>query len=131
MHVLAAFRNGADGVIISGCLPTQCNYLTGNLEAIDRVDVMKKTLDVLGYGGERLETIFTSACMPTWLITMFNDFTEHIRKLNECQQEGRDTNPRLIIFLNYSEMRQVIVETTPGRFLMSITIFFIPIVLGS
>ena len=51
LHVLTAFRNGADGVIISDCLPTQCNYLTGNLEAIDRVDVMKKTLDVLGVGG--------------------------------------------------------------------------------
>ncbi len=83
LHVLTAFKNGADGVIISGCLPTQCNYITGNLEAIDRVDIMKKTLDVLGISGERLETIFTSACMPTWLITMFNDFTQRIRQLNE------------------------------------------------
>ena len=86
LHVLAAFKQGADGVIISGCLPTQCNYLTGNLEAIDRVDIMKKTLDVLGVGSERLETIFTSACMPTWLITMFIDFTDRIKKLNESSK---------------------------------------------
>jgi heterodisulfide reductase subunit A len=92
-HVLAAFKYGADGVIISGCLPTQCNYLTGNLEAIDRVDIMKKTLDVLGVGGDRLETIFTSACMPTWLITMFNDFTDRIKKLNETSKPNSDEIP--------------------------------------
>jgi heterodisulfide reductase subunit A len=90
LHVLTAFKNGADGVIISGCLPTQCNYLTGNLETIDRVDIMKKTLDVLGISGERLETIFTSACMPTWLITMFNDFTQRIRQLNEDLKQKPD-----------------------------------------
>jgi heterodisulfide reductase subunit A len=86
LHILTAFKYGADGVIISGCLPTQCNYLTGNLEAIDRVDIMKKALDVLGVGSERLETIFTSACMPTWLIMMFSDFTDRIKKLNESSK---------------------------------------------
>jgi heterodisulfide reductase subunit A len=91
LHVLSAFKYGADGVIISGCLPTQCNYLTGNLEAIDRVDVMKKTLDVIGTGSDRLETIFTSACMPTWLITMFNDFTERVKKLNETSRPKPET----------------------------------------
>ena len=93
LHVLAAFKNGADGVIISGCLPTQCNYLTGNLEAIDRVDIMKKTLDVLGIGSERLETIFISACMPTWLITMFIDFTERVKKLNESSKPKPEAIP--------------------------------------
>lgn len=86
LHILSAFKNGADGVIISGCLPTQCNYLTGNLEAIDRVDIMKKTLDTLKIGSERLETIFTSACMPTWLVALFTDFTERIKKMNETQK---------------------------------------------
>jgi len=82
LHIVTAFKEGADGVIISGCLPDQCNYLDGNLKAIDRVDIMKKTLDVLGIGGERLETIFTSACMPTWLVLEFREFTERVRKLN-------------------------------------------------
>ncbi|MBM3291164.1 hydrogenase iron-sulfur subunit [Candidatus Bathyarchaeota archaeon] len=86
LHILSAFKNGADGVIISGCLPTQCNYLTGNLEAIDRVDIMKKTLDTLNISSDRLETIFTSACMPTWLVALFTDFTEKIKKMNETKK---------------------------------------------
>jgi len=43
---------------------------------------MRKTLDVLGIGGNRLETIFTSACMPTWLVLAFREFTERIRSMN-------------------------------------------------
>jgi len=82
LHIVTAFKEGADGVIISGCLPDQCNYLDGNLKAIDRVDIMRKTLDVLGIGGNRLETIFTSACMPTWLVLAFREFTERIRSMN-------------------------------------------------
>jgi len=66
----------------TGRLPDQCNYLDGNLKAIDRVDIMRKTLDVLGIGGNRLETIFTSACMPTWLVLAFREFTERIRSMN-------------------------------------------------
>jgi coenzyme F420-reducing hydrogenase delta subunit len=54
---------------------------------------MKKTLDVLGIGSERLETIFTSACMPTWLITMFNDFTERIKKMNETSRPKPEAVP--------------------------------------
>jgi coenzyme F420-reducing hydrogenase delta subunit len=54
---------------------------------------MKKTLDVLGIGSERLETIFTSACMPTWLITMFNDFTERVKKLNESSRPKPEAIP--------------------------------------
>jgi coenzyme F420-reducing hydrogenase delta subunit/Pyruvate/2-oxoacid:ferredoxin oxidoreductase delta subunit len=93
LHILTAFKHGADGVIISGCLPTQCNYIQGNIEAVDRVEVMKKTLDTLGIGGERLETIFTSACMPTWLVTMFQDFTERVRKLNETSKPDASVIP--------------------------------------
>ena len=83
LHIVTAFKEGADGVIISGCLPEQCNYIDGNLKAVDRVDIMRKTLDVMGIGGDRLETFFTSACMPTWLVLEFKSFTERIRQMNQ------------------------------------------------
>jgi coenzyme F420-reducing hydrogenase delta subunit len=53
-----------DGIIISSYFPTQCNYLQGNIDAVNRVEVMKKAPDTLGIGSEYLETIFTSACEP-------------------------------------------------------------------
>jgi heterodisulfide reductase subunit A len=85
LHILSAFKYGADGVMISGCMPDQCNYIDGNLKALDRSEITKKVLDVLEIGGERLETVFTTACMPTWLVSMFKEFTERITKINEKQ----------------------------------------------
>ena len=82
LHILTAFKYGADGVIVAGCLPEQCHYIDGNLKAVDRIDAMKKALDVIGIGGERLELIFAAACMPIEFAEMVTEFTRRIEKLN-------------------------------------------------
>jgi F420-non-reducing hydrogenase iron-sulfur subunit len=55
IHILRAFQKGADGVYVAGCLEGECHYLTGNLRAKKRVEYVKKLLDEIGIGGERLE----------------------------------------------------------------------------
>ena len=102
LHILTAFREGADGVIISGCLPDQCNYIDGNLKATDRIEVMKKVLDVMGIGSERLDTVFTSACMPTWLVLEFKMFVDKIVKMNEAKKlaEKPTPTPNFLFFKN-------------------------------
>jgi hypothetical protein len=45
-------------------LRTRYDYLGRNIDAVDRVGVMKKAMDTLGICSEYLETIFTSACEP-------------------------------------------------------------------
>ena len=43
--ILAAFKNGADGVLVAGChLPSDCHYLTGNFKALRRVLLLKKAV---------------------------------------------------------------------------------------
>jgi len=87
LHILTAFEHGADGVLLAGCLPEQCHYIDGNLKAEDRVDVMKKALDVLGIGGERLEMIFAAACMPVEFVEFVTEFFHKIERLNMEQGE--------------------------------------------
>jgi len=55
IHMMEAFQKGADGVYVAGCLEGECHYLTGNLRARKRVEYIKKLLDEIGVGGERLE----------------------------------------------------------------------------
>jgi coenzyme F420-reducing hydrogenase delta subunit len=64
-HVLKAFRRGADGVIITGCLIGDCHYIDGNVKAKERIDVMKEssrslsqTLLVFGYVDTILSMVF-------------------------------------------------------------------------
>jgi len=81
LHVLKAFQNGADGVIITGCHIGDCHYIDGNVKAKDRVDVMKKSLGALGIDPERLEIGFASSSEGQKFATMMTDFVEKIRKL--------------------------------------------------
>jgi len=81
LHILEAFLNGADGVIITGCLIGDCHYTDGNVKAENRVDVMKKSLKALGIDPERLEIQFASSSEGQKFATMMTNFVEKIRKL--------------------------------------------------
>lgn len=92
LHVLKAFQNGADGVIITGCLIGDCHYIDGNVKAKDRVDVMKKSLGALGIDSERLEIGFASSSEGHKFATMMTTFVEKIRRLgpNPLRAKGGD-----------------------------------------
>jgi len=81
LHVLRAFQSGADGVIITGCLIGDCHYIDGNVKAKSRVEVMKKSLPVLGINPERLEIDYASSSEGQKFATMMTNFVEKIRKL--------------------------------------------------
>lgn len=55
IHMMEAFRKGADGVYVAGCLEGECHYLAGNLRAKKKVEYTRKLLDEIGIEGERLE----------------------------------------------------------------------------
>jgi F420-non-reducing hydrogenase iron-sulfur subunit len=55
LHLLQAFREGADAVFLAACLEKNCHHLYGNFEARKKVDQTKRILDSLGIDDERLE----------------------------------------------------------------------------
>jgi len=81
LHVLKAFQNGADGVIITGCHIGDCHYIDGNLKARDRIDVLKKSLKALDIDPERLEIGFASSSEGQRFAEMMTNFVEKIRRL--------------------------------------------------
>jgi coenzyme F420-reducing hydrogenase delta subunit len=54
IYLLKAFEMGADSVLILGCSAGKCRYLKGNLHALSRVKRVRKYLEEIGLGGERL-----------------------------------------------------------------------------
>ena len=90
LHVLKAFQNGVDGVIITGCLIGDCHYTDGNVKARSRVEVMKKSLPALGINPERLEIDYASSSEGQKFATMMTNFVKKIRKLgpNPLRVEG-------------------------------------------
>jgi F420-non-reducing hydrogenase iron-sulfur subunit len=81
IHMMRALQKGADGVYVAGCLEGDCHFKNGNIKAARRVGYVKKLLDEIGVGGDRVEMITMSAGMGERFAQTAFDFTEKIRKL--------------------------------------------------
>jgi len=87
--VLEAFLKGADGVIIGGCHPGDCHYISGNYKALRRVVLLKKLLSQLGINQERLRLEWISASEGKKFAAVVNEFIQKIESLGplELDQE--------------------------------------------
>jgi len=66
-HLLKAFQEGWDGVMVSGCEIGDCHFLEGNLRAKERVEYAKTLLAEAGLEPERLEMFHIGASdAPKW-----------------------------------------------------------------
>jgi F420-non-reducing hydrogenase iron-sulfur subunit len=81
IHIMKSLEKGADGVYVAGCLDGDCHFKNGNVRATHRVAYLKKLLDEIGIGGERVEMFAMSAGMGERFAQTATDFTEKIRKL--------------------------------------------------
>lgn len=52
-HILEAYKNGADGVIILACHPGDCHFRSGNLIALKRHRLLSRVLQQAGIASER------------------------------------------------------------------------------
>ena len=81
LHLLRAFEDGADGVLVAGCLTGRCHYLTGNLHAKQRVDYLRGLLDEIGLESQRIRMINVSAGMGVQFAQLVTEMSEKIQEL--------------------------------------------------
>ncbi|MDH5461239.1 MAG: hydrogenase iron-sulfur subunit [Candidatus Bathyarchaeota archaeon] len=79
--ILEAFKNGADGVLVAGCHPGDCHYLSGNYKAQRRFYLLRRVLEQLGVERERLRLDWVSASEGDRFATIIKDTTKEIKKL--------------------------------------------------
>ncbi|NMD30497.1 MAG: hydrogenase iron-sulfur subunit, partial [Chloroflexi bacterium] len=77
-HILWAFLQGADGVLLGACPPGECHYGMGNLYARERVEVLKKELAARGVDPRRLRLEFFSVDDGLKFARIVNDFMEEV-----------------------------------------------------
>jgi len=76
--ILDAFRKGSDGVLICGCHPGDCHYISGNEKAEERVEKARKLLDLLGIEPGRLRLEWTSSAEGAKFAKVIKDFSDQI-----------------------------------------------------
>ncbi len=93
IHIMRAFEKGADGAYVAGCLEGDCHFNKGNIAAARRVSHVKRLLDEVGIGGERVEMFTMSAGMGQRFADIATQFTDKIRQLgpNPIKHAPEDT----------------------------------------
>ena len=85
--ILAALREGADGVLIGGCHPGDCHYQEGNYKALRRFMLLKKLLKSMGIDEERIRLEWIAASEGDKVQKVINEMTETVRKLGPLNLE--------------------------------------------
>ena len=81
LFLVKAFEQGADGVLVSGCHPGNCHYVSGNLLARRRFTVFRELLSFLGLERERLQFSWVSAAEAVKWTEVVDAVTAQIRAL--------------------------------------------------
>lgn len=80
-YVLKVLLEGADGVLIGGCHPGECHYISGNLKARRRVAILKSVLRDAGLEPERVWLRWISASEGAYFAETVQEMVDHIRAL--------------------------------------------------
>jgi len=86
LFILAALQRGADGVLVSGCHPGDCHYLSGNLVARRRFALLKALLDEAGFEADRVHFSWVSAAEGGRFAQLVREVTERVRALGPAHQ---------------------------------------------
>jgi coenzyme F420-reducing hydrogenase delta subunit len=81
LTVLRGFEDGADGVLVAGCLSGRCHYQTGNLHAKQRVDRVRRLLADIGLGEARIRMVNISSAMGAQFAELASEMAEEIKAL--------------------------------------------------
>ena len=81
VYVLRALLGGADGVIVGGCPPGDCHYVSGNYKARRRMAILKTILSTLGLEEDRVWIRWISAAEGPKFAKTMNEITQAIKKM--------------------------------------------------
>jgi coenzyme F420-reducing hydrogenase delta subunit len=81
LHLLSALAEGADGVMVAGCLEGQCHYREGNFNAIDRVAFVQRLLQSVGVEPERARMFTMSAGEPPKFVAAVREMDRTVQTL--------------------------------------------------
>jgi len=81
LFLLRALQNGADAVLVSGCHPGDCHYISGNLAARRKFALLKDLLLYVGLEPERVQFTWVSASEGGRFAAIIDKVVEQARRL--------------------------------------------------
>lgn len=98
--ILEAFIQDIDGVLVLGCHPGDCHYISGNYYTQKRIRTLHRILQIAGINEDRLRLDWVSAAEGERFASLVTKFTQEIKNLGPLGQaeslEKDETKQRLL-----------------------------------
>ena len=80
-HISLALETGADGVLVAGCHPGDCHYISGNLKAEEKFRMVGEVANMLGIEEGRVRLKWIAASEGPIFAQTIKNMVDEIRKL--------------------------------------------------
>ena len=108
-HILYSIRSGADGVMIVGWQPNECQFKNGNFTAERHVELANRILGLRGFGNQRINMYWLSGGDAGKFVESVEDAYEKLKKVGPSP---------LNLVKEQSELESKQVITTPAEWFL-------------
>ncbi len=84
--IIKSLQRGWDGVLVSGCHPGDCHYISGNLVARRRFAVLKDMLEYVGVEPGRVNFSWVSAAEGERFSKVVREVVDRVRALGPAER---------------------------------------------
>jgi len=85
LFIIKSLEQGADGVLVSGCHPGDCHYISGNYYARRRFALLKSVLEYVGVEPGRVHFSWVSAAEGAKFSQVVADVVESVKALGPAR----------------------------------------------
>lgn len=86
MFIIKTLQYGADGVLVSGCHPGDCHYISGNLVARRKFALLKNFLEYMGIEPGRVNFSWVSAAEGEKFSKIVREVVEEVKALGPARR---------------------------------------------
>jgi len=86
LFIMRSLQNGYDGILVSGCHPGDCHYLSGNYVARRKFAVIKSLLEYIGIEPERVQFSWVSAGEGERFAEVVTKVTNDIKRIGPAKK---------------------------------------------
>lgn len=84
-YILKALLSGADAVLVSGCHPGDCHYISGNYKARRRIKLLKEIVSSFGVDERRVKLTWIGASEGNEFAQTVNELVEEVKEMGPSQ----------------------------------------------
>lgn len=92
LFILKCLQDGYDGVLVSGCHPGDCHYISGNYVARRKFTILKTALEFMGIEPGRVQFSWVSAGEGEKFSQVISKVTEIVKTLGPARKLVKPAN---------------------------------------